>query len=361
MKVALWGYYGTNYGDDIMMDVILRYFEKQGAHIKLIDIYNHNLQLKIQNKYKNIEVVNYYEYSKIKKLKIVKALAKYDINLWGGGTIFTDSDGDGNFSSFASIVNLGGKIGYIGVGIGSLNKKNRYLKTKYLLKRSKFTVFRDEISLKRAEKYTGLNRFKLAEDLAYMYFHNLGDISKYKLNNYVLVTWRNLIGYMSKDQELLLMDEVVEKVHNLMNEKNYSNVVLSALDTDFDIESCLILKDKFTKKGVEVYFDEDSSIENITNIIYNAQFHFSGRLHGSIASEFFKVPTLSLSYSPKIDYFYKSINSDKYYDIYSNNPIKDSLIEDIFKESSLNYHFEKKVENSMENFHYLREYLKAYN
>ncbi|MFB2349223.1 polysaccharide pyruvyl transferase family protein [Priestia megaterium] len=357
MTVALWGYYGTNYGDDIMMDVIIRYFEQYNVDVKLIDIYGSNLETKTNNKYSNVEVIPFYGYSTVQKLKAVRDLAKVKINLWGGGTIFTDSDGDGNFKSFASLETFGGKIGYVGVGIGQLAKRNRRLKTKYLLKKSSFTVFRDMNSLERAKKFVKHKQFNLAEDLAYVYFNNLNMVPKYKLDKYILVTWRNLVGYTSLDKEQSIMDAVVEKVKKVMNTKKYETVVLAALDTNFDVESCLTLEKKFKNQGVNVYFDKDSSVENITKLIYNASFHVSGRLHGSIASEFFHIPTLTLSYSPKIDYFYQSINSNKYHNIYDDMDIRDQLINDIIQKKGNKVDFKGKISDASKNFEYMNGYI----
>ena len=358
MEVALWGYYGTNYGDDIMMDVILSYFQEKGVKTKLIDIYGGNLEEKCQNKYKNLEVINYYKYTRLEKIQITKQLASLDLNIWGGGTIFTDADGDGNFNSFATIKAFGGKIGYIGVGIGALEKRSREFKTKYLLKRSEIVIFRDVNSLDRAIKYVNEKSFfEVSEDIAYSYFNSLKSIPNSKYNDYILLTWRNLVGYVSKDRELLLMDHVLEKAVGLVKEKEYSGVVLSALDENFDHESCSILEKKLKKLNVPVFYDKDSSISNINSLIKNSAFHISGRLHGSIASEFFGVPTLSLSYSPKINYFYKSLESDCFYDIFSTAPIEDKLIDRILNNNE-KYDFSDKIKNSQKNFLLIERYSK---
>lgn len=320
MRIGLWGYYGVNYGDDIMLKVLLEYFCKKNIHVDLIDFtgkLNH-----LENYNNNINVISFAKIPKVKKFYKLVYLSKANINIWGGGTIFTDQDGDGNFNMFRRIKRLGGNIGYIGVGIGSLNEKSRLFKTKWLLNKSNLTIFRDQNSLEIARNICPNESFNIADDLSYFYFDNQKNSNSTSIanqENYILLTWRNLIGYMEKEKELILMDEIVNNIIDIMNNKSYETIILSALDSDYDKESCLILNKKLKERNINVLNDEDSDIDHVTNVIQNASLHISGRLHGSIASEFYNTPTITLAYSKKIQYFYQSIGSNKYIDIYNEN------------------------------------------
>lgn len=355
MHIALWGYYGSNYGDDIMMDVILKFAKKNGMHISLIDAFDGNLKSKLSLDYKDIEVIPYCSLNKIEKMKVIRKLSKADMNLWGGGTIFTDVDGDGNFKPFFLIKMLGGKFGYLGVGIGDLTKRERIFKTKYLLSFSSNTVFREEKSLKVAKHLMNRRNYQLAEDLAFLYFDKISkiNITENSSEDYILITWRNLNGYLPKVKERNLMDDVVCITEQMIKDKIAKKVILVALDTLMDIESCLVLREMFINRNIEVIFDEDSSIDNITDLIKQSTFHISGRLHGSIASEVLGVKTMSLSYSPKIEYFYQSIKKNNYINIYEEK-INYLIIRDII-ENSLKVSFATQVKSSQLNFKFLNK------
>jgi len=359
MKITLWGYYGSNYGDDIMLKVILDYLEKESIDVILIDLYNGKLDYQIGSRYKNVEVINFSLLTKKEKIQTLKKLAKTKINIWGGGTIFTDVDGDGNFKFFSLIKMHGGKIGYVGVGIGALTVRNRLLKTKMLLSLSSLTIFRDQKSLQRAKELKH-NEYYKVEDLSYIFFNDykLKHNSEEKKRDFILVTWRNLSGYVSFEDEMKLMDHLVENIERLIKEFPFKRVILSALDANFDVESCRYLFEKLSAKQINVYFDIDSSIENITALINSAGFHFSGRLHGSVASEILNTPTLSLSYSPKMQYFYESINSTNYIDIYKEK-IDFSNILSIIKNhnGSNDLDIADKVNDAKKNFNYLSGFL----
>jgi polysaccharide pyruvyl transferase WcaK-like protein len=311
MKIALWGYYGPNYGDNIMLKVIVDYFNNQQIEVEIIDFYDTNNRLNI-NHTKVSKFRNLNKFQKV--IKLYKLSNKDIINIWGGGTIFTDCDGDGNFRFFKLIKLFGGKFAYLGIGIGKLTIKERIKKAIYLLSKCEFSIFRDNSSLKKANNLSKNINYYLAEDLSYIYFNKFR-AKQVKYNNYILITWRNLIGYMNKKQENKLMSDVVHVCTKLCNELNIKNIVLTALDENFDIESCNIISKMFDD-NLNVQIDLNISVDNITNLICNAKFHFSGRLHGCVASEYFNIPTYGISYSPKMRYFYESISSNDYIDIY---------------------------------------------
>ncbi|MGI8351372.1 polysaccharide pyruvyl transferase family protein [Niallia circulans] len=367
MGVALWGYYGFNYGDDIMMETILNHLLNRNITVELVDHLNSGLEEKYGDRSEKLKVIPYYKYTRLQKFKALKKLSKESINIWGGGTVFTDVDGIGNHRIFSIIKLLGGRIGYIGIGIGQLTIKDRIRKTKHLLKVSDFTVFRDENSLKKANELVKRADYLLAEDMAYLYFSKL-DYTNLTFNKekekYVLVTWRNLKNYMGKEKENELMNIIVEGIKNL---KKYGmeQVILAALDTRHDNESCEILQRKLNEENIKVFIEQDSSINNITALIKNCAFHFSGRLHGSVASELMNIPTISLSYSPKMAYFYESINSINYFDVYDetfnliqlNKLIDKNKNNEENKSHKMGEVFNQKFQEATLNLNYLDEYL----
>ena len=356
LKVVLWGYYGPNYGDNIMLEVLLEYFNKKNIKVTLIQMYDFTLQYKI-HRYNNVEIIPFNYYSRLEKLKALKTLAKADLNLWGGGTIFTDTDGDGNYRYFSLIKFFGGKIGYIGVGIGNLTDKKRIKKTKKLLSWSSLSVFRDKISLKRAQKLVPNQNYQLAEDLVYVWLNSRENINDQVSNKYILLTWRNLRGYLRFEKELELMKDTIDVIKYIMKKNSIQKVKLVALDTNLDVDSCRILYKLLKTKNVNVEFDIDSSISNITDLIVNSYIHFSGRLHGSLVSEYYGINTITLSYSPKIQYFYESINSKRYLDIYKNK-INIESVDKILQKAPEKINRIEKFNESRLNFNFLESFFK---
>ncbi|WP_368490079.1 polysaccharide pyruvyl transferase family protein [Clostridium sp. BJN0013] len=351
MKIALWGYYGPNYGDNIMLKVIIDYFNNKHIEVEIIDLFG----IKGSNTlHTDSKITKFKEFNKVKKLYELYRLSNKDtINIWGGGTIFTDCDGDGNFKFFKLIKLFGGKFSYLGIGIGKLTIKERIEKAIYLLSKCEFAIFRDSSSLKKANDLSSNENYYLAEDLSYIYFNEF-KIKKVKYDEYVLITWRNLIRYMDKEQEKKLMNDVVNACSKLCNELNIKNIVLSALDENYDIEGCNVISKMFND-NFNIQIDLDNNIDNITNLICNAKFHFSGRLHGCIASEYFNVPTYGMSYSPKMRYFYESISSNDYFDIYEEK-VNYKKIKAIIN-SKKRYSKSRLLIKSTENFDFLSKLL----
>lgn len=356
MKIALWGYYGHNYGDDIMLYVIIDNLNKLKIDFEVIDMFNGNLNKIYGNT--TIKIYNWKNSNKIQKILKLKNLAnKNIINVWGGGTIFTETEGDGNYKLFKIIKMLGGKFGYIGVGIGELKSKGRIKKTKNLLENSDIAIFRDESSFKQANRFVKKNKnFFLADDLSYLYFNNLCNVKKTSVQDkYLLITWRNLKNYLPPADEDKLMKKIVKYSIRIKNDYNIKKIVLATIDSVVDKESCQKLLNIFKNMGQDVYIDQNSSIENITNLIANSSFHFSGRLHGSVASEYFNIPTLSLSYSPKMMYFYKSINKNNVIDIFKEELTFEKIKEVLSTKEPNN--FDKKINDAKLNLIFLKNYL----
>ncbi|MCI1857424.1 MAG: polysaccharide pyruvyl transferase family protein [Sporolactobacillus sp.] len=358
MKPVLWGYYGVNYGDNMMLETLLSYLEKLKGDVLLIDLFSRGRLAKKYSIFEKIKVIDVYSYSKLEKGKLIlKLSSKKYINIWGGGTIFTDEDGDGNFGYFSKIKLLGGNIAYLGIGIGHLSKTKRVIKTKWLLKLSNLVTFRDQSSLKRADLLVGKrNCFYKVEDLVYLYIYR--ELTRKKnfekeKNKYTLITWRNLNNYISYNDESKLMDIVVDC---LLKANLVDKVILCALDINHDIESCKLLSNKFKKVGINVIEDFNNSIDHITHLIQYANFHISGRLHGSMVSEISKTRTISLNYSPKMDYFYKNIGSSSYVSIYDPDFYR-KILAKINNLQSVSIELGKRAEAALMNFEYLAKYL----
>lgn len=326
MVVSLWGYYGFNYGDDIMMELFIDELTKKNAKVIIVDSHAGNLKQKVKNR-KNVEVIDFFHLSKKEKFKTLSWLAKTtDLNFWGGGTVFTDEDADGNFRFFLTLKLLGGKIGYISVGIGDMKRASRKLKTKVLIKLTSIITLRDEKSYLTSKAINSNNSFHF-EDVTYYYFNRYKTQSKkvaeHKKDNYLLVSFRSLENYFGKENEGKAADQLAEVIPDLMKKYQFSQVIFLPLD----------VKDVEINKKIQHSLDDsiksqlltNTSVDEMTEIIRDSSIYISGRLHGSVASEFFGIPTISLSYSNKINYFYESINFPYYIDLRKEDILLDKV------------------------------------
>lgn len=330
MKVALWGYYGPNYGDNIMMQVILNFFAENNIKVEIVDMFNLSTLMNSNGTYTLYAPKERYCQpnskwkSRFYRLMTTLKLSRSNIlNIWGGGTIFTDCDGDGNFGYFKRIKQFGGKFAYIGVGIGALTKQERIDKTEWLLQNSSFANFRDEKSIAIAKKYNPDGAFNRSEDLSYVYFKKFQPTNN-SYGKYILISWRNLVRYFDEGYENQLMKNVISLVQQLCIQNDIHKIVLSALDINYDQVSSTQLKKLIGIVAKEMHLEVEivntTDVDEISNLIYHAQYHICGRLHGCVASEFFGVKTLGLSYSKKINYFYDSIDRVNYIDLTKSEP-----------------------------------------
>ena len=213
-NLNIWGYYGVNYGDDIMLQVLVNELQDKKLNISVIQEYD-----RIDNKIdlKSAKIIKLEDKLSLKNIKSSLKLARNSLNIWGGGTIFTD--GDGNFRNFFYVNLLGGDFAYVGIGIGGLTKLSRKMKTKYLLSKCTFATIRDPFSIKFPTIQKNINKFDLVSDLSYCYFDQYRKDNIKEVKNYLLITWRNLEGYYSKSEEIEYMNDTVELSLDIM--KNY--------------------------------------------------------------------------------------------------------------------------------------------
>jgi polysaccharide pyruvyl transferase WcaK-like protein len=363
MIVSLWGYYGFNYGDDIMMKVLIEELTKKNVKVILVD--SHNGKLKdMMTESENLEIIDFFNLTKGQKIRILYRLARTaHLNFWGGGTVFTDVDGDGNFKSFLLLKLFGGKIGYISVGIGDMKKISRKLKTNILIKVSDIITFRDKVSYSLSKNINSKNSF-YCEDITYYYFNSFKSKincidNKVKNQSYLLVSIRNLVKYFGVEKEAEFSEQITKLIPKLMERYNLNRVIFLPLDIK-DIEINEKIRQSLDK-SINAICLTNQNIDYMTEIIKNADIYISGRLHGSVAGEFFGVNTISLSYSNKINYFYDSIQFPYFIDLRNDNITLENVENIINKrrEKHESLFWEKYSKNSYNNIIYLLDSLKG--
>ena len=364
MKILITGYYGAgNFGDDIMLEAFCKNIKAKNKNVKIsiLKMYDKNLNINLD---KDIKIINFYKIPKL-KAKIFKYIVKkYDMFLWGGGTCFTDEDGNGFYNYMNLAMESGVKFGYVGVGIGKLTIKDRIEKTQYLLKNCDFISFRDKRSYDYAKSIVpNKKNMYLTEDLAYLFINSLMDkkIVKENEKRKIIVSWRNLINYKTIEEEKKMINTLISFLKEIMNEKVDTEILILPLD---DIKDCKKNKEiynelkNFENEKVKVLYKENLTPKEKINEILKADLNICSRLHGILVSELANIKTIGISYSIKIDEFLESIG--KKCDLINIDALEKEKLYSIYKSESKNITSEfikEKVSKSKKNIEYLIEFL----
>lgn len=319
IKITLVGYYGyDNLGDDLMLYCLLKqiYRIEPSVKVYLLSKKSNNL-ISLISPFTNVEFIEFKEAAKLYNVKVyVRAILKSELTIWGGGTCFSDEDGIGNFKYFLLNILLGRKFAYLGIGIGVLNKKISRIKTYILLQCMRFATFRDPKSLEICNTFTNKNKDYLTHDLSYLYELRTNPLSGLKTDEeaYILASIRDLSNFYTEDQRNQRQENIVKSLCWVAQKEQIQRIFLLPIDNlkDHSINQKALLKLKNAMPNIDIRQLDVSDFQEKINIIRNAKFYVSERLHAIVISKMAKVPCIALSYSPKIDRFHIEIDSNAY-------------------------------------------------
>lgn len=314
-ETTILGYYGMdNFGDDLMLKGILGQLENHGLKVNILSYKKINWLSK--ENYPNVKVFIWPK-SKIGKYKIFKKASENSRTVfWGGGTCFTDEDGDGYFKYMVYAKLLGKKVGYLGVGIGNLNKSSRLLKTKILINISSILTFRDKTSQLKAlswKKKASKAVIELVEDPANYTLESL--ISNLPSNikgNNLVIAWRDLIDYSKTTIGSDLLP-VAKMALRICDKFKLNKVVIMDTDSVRDHELSLTLKGyiETLSETIIVVYNNSRSYEEKLRILNDSKVILTSRLHIAVAAKYLKKDCYVYNYSPKISYFVEEESNDK--------------------------------------------------
>lgn len=365
LSIVLWGAYGANYGDNIMLNVILNQLSYFNIKVIVFEKYG-NIQ--IDEKYKIIKIP-YYNFSFFKKIYYLRKYSKKNIiHLWGGGSNFTDQDGCGNPFPFLLIKLFGGKYGYLAIGSTNIKKFLRKLLARVMLRNATFISVRETYSRKEMLNIANKKlKIYVAPDLVYIYVYNL--LKEYKLisivnecdDPYICFTSRDLSQYLSNKQNINYLNFVCQIILIACKSKKIRRLIIICTDLNVDLNFCEKVKNVLDN-DLKVEIIKSTNIKLITKILLLSDFTLSTRLHTSMLLEAFSIPCITLSYSKKIEYFYNEINENNYFVINNKidfNDIKKCIEETIYEQTEkskvdqFNLFYEKNIE-SLKHFDYLK-------
>ncbi|MED3823623.1 polysaccharide pyruvyl transferase family protein [Priestia flexa] len=317
-EITIVGYYGMdNFGDDLMLKTLLDEFKKNNIKVNIL-AYQKISWLSV-SEYPNTKIWIWPE-SKIGKFKaFAQCISKSVGVFWGGGTCFTDEDGDGYFKYMVYTKLLMKKVGYIGVGIGNLNKFSRRVKTKILINISDVISFRDEKSLSKALNWKShMSRcdIELVDDLANNTLESIvSEVSTSSHNEgNMVVAWRDLSNY-SETTIGNNFNELANAIIDLAKTFSIKKIILIDTDSELDKKINLVLKGVLETKqeSISVVYNDSRSYKEKLNILNQGNLILTSRLHIAVAAKYLNKECFVYDYSPKIKYFTEEENNRKIY------------------------------------------------
>jgi polysaccharide pyruvyl transferase WcaK-like protein len=318
-RILLLGYYGAaNLGDDLMVKGIIDELLATDLNVRITIIAYHRNALPISAS-ERVNVLRTGSFlSKI--MTLMPLFLQSKLALFGGGTAFTDKEGDGSYKFFRLASILGCKFGYLGVGIDEVTDESRIQRAKWLLRHAALVSLRDSESYSRAIKITGgeLPTFVKSDDPCYLFLKRNPIARKEPApageGLRILVSWRELTNLIGTDANSELADRLAGSINHFSQGKSIKRITLLPLDPDIDLEIheylAEALSEYFGTSRVELVMDK--VLESRINVIRSTDIYFSARLHGAFLGKLLGVPTVGFSYSAKVDSFFMSIGSNSY-------------------------------------------------
>jgi polysaccharide pyruvyl transferase WcaK-like protein len=360
-NLTLIGYYGTgNFGDDLMLTCLVDMLRKRFKDLEInivLDRLGSMKNIKELSK-ENINIIENKELNKLWRILFyLKIASKSKVICWGGGTCFSDEDGIGGFGLAIIGKILFCKIGYLGIGVGNVNTIINKMKLHIVLRLSNFLIFRDRLSHNEIiRKYTKANfsRFFESKDLSYIFFNENREQYLHKQKNdlnlkSMLICWRNLENFKSRDVREELLVRLINTIEELKQLFTLHSITLLPLDNSIDIPVHNDIKYLLKEKGIASNLKICSSFSSKVKLLSEHDLVISMRLHGAMASVLLGIPTVGISYSPKIEYFFSEIKAENnYLTIKEITSCDHSLLSKV--EYVLNNAIADNVENVLQNY-----------
>lgn len=307
-NVLISGYYGfNNTGDEAMIETMSTLLAKR----------DYGLIVLSSNPERTKELYNVQAYDRYKLSEVVKAIKKADMVVSGGGTLFQDVTSKKSIWYYLGIVWLAQvlkkKICIAYQGIGPLQTKlYRKMTRKILNKKSvKLVALRDEHAINFA-KELGINEDKISfsSDMVFMMKPPQKERCLKILNDNVhgYKEGQKLIGlsireWKDKDRTdlfALLADKLVEKYD--------ARIVFFPFHKPKDAEISKIIMHKMKHEDAAVLMPNRYLPSEILGTMGLMDVNIGVRLHALVFSAVMNVPTIGISYDPKIDGFLELIN-----------------------------------------------------
>lgn len=294
-KILISGYYGfNNFGDDAILHVLVSSL-KSNLENPNITVISNNPELTKQD-YK-VNSVYKFDYK-----AIFQQLKQTDLFISGGGSLLQDVTSFKSLFYYLSLIFLAKilntKVCIYAQGIGPIKSKIGKFLTGNLLKIVDLVTVRDEKSQDLLKKL-GVESILTSDPVWDIQrpdesSENL-QINKEKIQIGVqLREWKSLTDEKLKD--------IAKAVNSHFGNDKYQITLISLQDTqDLDAIKNLEQALKSINKDIDIKIASKLSINDAINIISELDYCIAMRYHACLISIKFNIPTLAISYDPKVE------------------------------------------------------------
>ncbi|MCG7212879.1 polysaccharide pyruvyl transferase family protein [Paenibacillus mucilaginosus] len=312
-EITLVGYYGVNnFGDDLMLRSIL---DKLAPYRLKVNLISYGGPIPWIGR--DVRVYFWTRGRRGRNIRMfLQAIASSSLVLWGGGTCFTDEDGDGLFRPMMLALLSGKRIAYMAAGIGNLRRWSRRTKTAVLLNASTYVSFRDDRSYGKGLAWTlgAKGKIERVEDPAHELLRTYRSSlpSRKESGRALVVAWRNLYKYGTTTLGNQL-EPVAELCLRLVRRHGITRVIVINADSVFDESTGQRLHALLSKlllpENIELHYDPCSFYGDKLDILAGAEAVLTSRLHVGAAAYFLDKTCYMYNYSPKMAYFVEEFKS----------------------------------------------------
>ena len=305
-EIILSGYYGfSNSGDDAILKMIIRDIKERKPDVAITILSNKPQEAK------NIYKVNALNRWNI--FAIIKALKKSKLFISGGGSVIQDVTSTKSLLYYLTLILLAkkydNKVMLYANGIGPVNKKSNIKRTKNVLNKTDIITLREPDSKEFLEELGVLNpKIKVTCDPAV----GLSEISMEEaedfLFRYDLFSKKYIIVSLREWKDAALFEnEFISAIKQLKKESAYETVFIP-LQHPHDIE----FSRRMAKKTGSICIERRMSAEMCIALAKKSEFVVGMRLHMLIYAFVAGVPSLGISYDPKVESVMKYFGQDTY-------------------------------------------------
>ena len=288
-NILVSGYIGfNNFGDEAI-------FYALSTHLKNLE---YNISALCNNKKETKEKYQIKTYYFKCPIEIIKAILKCDVLISGGGSLLQNKTS--NFSLFYYLFiiflakSFGKKVIIFAQGIEPIFGKIQNFLTKSILKMVDFISVRDEKSKKLLESWKIDST--LVSDPAYSLVQDRQIADK---KDELIVQLRSFKG---------MNNEFISNLANSITKLYKGKISVFSFQDEIDKKICFDFIEELKKYDIQANFISNKTIEETINIINNAKYIISTRLHGLIIANALKSKTFAICYDEKIKTLVDELN-----------------------------------------------------
>jgi len=293
-KILLSGYFGfDNFGDDAILHVLVSDIKKCDENAEIIAISNNP-----EKTQKNYGIKSIYRFD---FKNIISCMKSSDLFISGGGSILQDVTSLKSLLYYLGLIFLAKilrvKTCIYAQGIGPIRSKIGQLLTSILLKNLVFVSVRDIDSQNLLNKL-GVKSVLTADPVWRL---ECGDV-KYNLNagQEKIKVGVQLRSWHSLDDNKLR--NLADAINSTLDSNQYQLILISLQDMqDLGITKRFEKIMNEVNGSFETIIASDLSICEISDLISQLNLFIAMRFHANLISLKFNIPTLAMSYDPKVE------------------------------------------------------------